>query len=336
MGKQNIAADSKTHLRPIKDSSKVYDYDHLFKKLKTAPKSLTAKQKKELKAKAAKMFEQANPENENIPAAYTFLGQMMAHDISFEADGKNERTSNLDFDSLYIENQHVIERADNISLALWIKHLYDQINDYPELISQVADIGKKLSDNNTPNNNSMLKEALDSLSALENASILIKCDSWVQGKIVHLTSVISEARSKLAATLDACHDVHQRNVFFRNAGKTVEEGYPGCPEFWDDCGISPMTENNARCISDAFVITGRNSYNMEDLPRDENGEAVIADSRNDENTILSQLHLIFLKFHNRVVADLILNNPDKIRSEDCAFLKEEAKRLSGGISSMWW
>lgn len=37
-----------------------------------------------------------------------------------------------------------------------------------------------------------------------------------------------------------------------------------------------------------------------DLPRTSQQRAIIADPRNDENVIISQLHLAFLKFHNRV------------------------------------
>jgi hypothetical protein len=38
-----------------------------------------------------------------------------------------------------------------------------------------------------------------------------------------------------------------------------------------------------------------------DLQRNVNGRALIGDPRNDENLIVSQLHLLFLKFHNAVV-----------------------------------
>lgn len=41
-----------------------------------------------------------------------------------------------------------------------------------------------------------------------------------------------------------------------------------------------------------------------DLPRNEQGRALIGDGRNDENLIVSQLHLLFIKFHNRVVEQL--------------------------------
>jgi hypothetical protein len=42
----------------------------------------------------------------------------------------------------------------------------------------------------------------------------------------------------------------------------------------------------------------------DDLPRNSQNTALIADPRNDENTIVSQLHLAMLKFHNAVVDHL--------------------------------
>jgi hypothetical protein len=38
-----------------------------------------------------------------------------------------------------------------------------------------------------------------------------------------------------------------------------------------------------------------------DLPRKPNQEAVLVEDRNDENTIVAQTHVAFLKFHNRVI-----------------------------------
>jgi hypothetical protein len=43
----------------------------------------------------------------------------------------------------------------------------------------------------------------------------------------------------------------------------------------------------------------RNAEGVEDLPRLDDGTALLGDARNDENLILTQLHLLFLKFHNR-------------------------------------
>src|SRR5262245_50702947 len=46
-----------------------------------------------------------------------------------------------------------------------------------------------------------------------------------------------------------------------------------------------------------------------DLPRGPDGRALIADSRNDENMVIAQLHLAFLKFHNAMV-DRAMNFED--------------------------
>ncbi|TKB76353.1 MAG: hypothetical protein E8D42_17520 [Nitrospira sp.] len=55
-----------------------------------------------------------------------------------------------------------------------------------------------------------------------------------------------------------------------------------------------------------------------DLPRDANNNAIIADSRNDENLLISQFHLAMLKFHNAVV--------DRLR-EDPAQANRSAKEI---------
>ena len=54
-----------------------------------------------------------------------------------------------------------------------------------------------------------------------------------------------------------------------------------------------------------------------DLPRNADKTAIIGDSRNDENLVVAQTHLAFLKFHNAVIATLPQN--------DDAF--QEARRL---------
>jgi hypothetical protein len=41
-----------------------------------------------------------------------------------------------------------------------------------------------------------------------------------------------------------------------------------------------------------------------DLPRNDEGIALTGDPRNDENAIVSQLHLLFARFHNRIVDEL--------------------------------
>ncbi|GIF44067.1 peroxidase family protein [Actinoplanes xinjiangensis] len=46
----------------------------------------------------------------------------------------------------------------------------------------------------------------------------------------------------------------------------------------------------------------RNADGVDDLPRRDDGTAIIGDARNDENLIVAQLHLAFAKFHNRILA----------------------------------
>ena len=52
------------------------------------------------------------------------------------------------------------------------------------------------------------------------------------------------------------------------------------------------------------LLIGHNAAGEEDLPRNAEGTALLGDPRNDENLIVSGLHLAFLKYHNHVVDDL--------------------------------
>jgi Animal haem peroxidase len=57
------------------------------------------------------------------------------------------------------------------------------------------------------------------------------------------------------------------------------------------------------------LLVGRNppdaGYAPADLPRNDQGRALTGDARNDENLIVSQLHLLFIRFHNKVVDELL-------------------------------
>jgi hypothetical protein len=53
--------------------------------------------------------------------------------------------------------------------------------------------------------------------------------------------------------------------------------------------------------SRAKLLIGANENGEPDLPRNAQGRALIGDPRNDENILVSQLHLLFLRFHNAVV-----------------------------------
>jgi len=54
-----------------------------------------------------------------------------------------------------------------------------------------------------------------------------------------------------------------------------------------------------------FLIGHGDNPNEPDLPRNEQGRALIGDMRNDENTIVSQLQLALLKFHNVILERIV-------------------------------
>jgi hypothetical protein len=64
-----------------------------------------------------------------------------------------------------------------------------------------------------------------------------------------------------------------------------------------------------------------------DLPRAVQGQAIIGDPRNDENIIVAQLHLAFLRFHNKVVEGLRAGTikPPPSATQDTLF--EQARKL---------
>lgn len=66
-----------------------------------------------------------------------------------------------------------------------------------------------------------------------------------------------------------------------------------------------------RSLATKFLL-GSNRHGEEDLPRtlplESQGVAVIGDPRNDENIVVAQLQLSFLKLHNRMVRELSAND----------------------------
>ena len=62
------------------------------------------------------------------------------------------------------------------------------------------------------------------------------------------------------------------------------------------------------------MLTG-NSKNENDLPRNKDGRALIGDPRNDENIFVSQMQLLFLRFHNRRIVGRSFEDAQK----DCRY-----------------
>lgn len=64
-----------------------------------------------------------------------------------------------------------------------------------------------------------------------------------------------------------------------------------------------------------------------DLPRGAQGQAIIGDPRNDENLVVAQLHLAFLRFHNKVVEGLKAGTIKPPPAATQATLFEQARKL---------
>jgi hypothetical protein len=65
-------------------------------------------------------------------------------------------------------------------------------------------------------------------------------------------------------------------------------------------------------LKDSFENQCQSSYDQahQDLLRAPNGRAIIGDKRNDENSIVCQIHLAFVKYHNAVVKKLSKDFPE--------------------------
>jgi hypothetical protein len=97
----------------------------------------------------------------------------------------------------------------------------------------------------------------------------------------------------------------RRTTNFRTAAFDLDSVYGNGPQ-----GSPELYDQSSRDIKFRIeVIPGsekvsRNGAVRYDVPRDANNTAIIGDSRNDENVIISQFHLAILRFHNAVVDHL--------------------------------
>ncbi len=93
-------------------------------------------------------------------------------------------------------------------------------------------------------------------------------------------------------------------------------GPTGSPELYDPSSRDIKFKVEAILGSKAVSRLGAERF---DLPRDANNNAIIADSRNDENLLISQFHLAMLKFHNAVVDRLREDPANATRSAQDLF-----------------
>ena len=105
-----------------------------------------------------------------------------------------------------------------------------------------------------------------------------------------------EGRSTLAGSALPIHEV-ERLPNFRSASLDLDSVYGFGPE------VSPYLYEREQ----PQLLVGSKVGDVEnpnDVPRHANGTALLGDPRNDENLFLSQMHLLFLRFHNRLLENV--------------------------------
>lgn len=74
--------------------------------------------------------------------------------------------------------------------------------------------------------------------------------------------------------------------------------------------LSPTLYQSDRVhLLEGAQLTGSTDTGARDLPRNSNGSAIIGDPRNDENRIVAGIHSLFIRFHNRTVDTVRLEQP---------------------------
>ena len=88
----------------------------------------------------------------------------------------------------------------------------------------------------------------------------------------------------------------RRSTNLRSARMDLDSVYGGGPD-------------ESPALYDGFRFRIESGGQFEDLPRDDEGVAVIGDDRNDENLMIAGLHAGFLLFHNAVIDDIATGEP---------------------------
>lgn len=111
----------------------------------------------------------------------------------------------------------------------------------------------------------------------------------------------------------------RRTANFRSAAFDLDsvygDGPQGSPELYET--VAGDIKFRVEAIPGSETVSRKGAVRF-DLPRDANSNAIIADSRNDENVLISQFHLAMLRFHNAVT--------DRLRA-DPAFADKSAERV---------
>lgn len=121
---------------------------------------------------------------------------------------------------------------------------------------------------------------------------------------------------------------------FNTANEATEIENFRTPALDLDCifGEGPEDEPFLYESNSLRLLTGKTNNNIgqgvslesEDLARNGQGKAIIGDPRNDENRIISQLQLAFIRFYNAIYTDIESHNP----TAEAKHIYEEARKLT--------
>lgn len=125
--------------------------------------------------------------------------------------------------------------------------------------------------------------------------------------------------------LRKAHPHADRTVNFRTPFLDLDHVYGGGPT------ISPFLYDRRSAVGEERFVLGETAHQCgetsipADLPRNIGGTALLADPRQDENLVLAQMHVAFLKFHNR-----LLDQPELLKVSpyrEAGSLFESARRF---------
>jgi len=114
--------------------------------------------------------------------------------------------------------------------------------------------------------------------------------------------------------LDSAEPRVEQTQNFRTPFLDLDQVYGGGPNLSPHLYRRDIPEGTSPREAERFIIGKTSKGSENDLPRNPDGVALTGDPRQDENLIIAQLHVAFLKLHNVVIANSgMLNDPHNFR-----------------------
>jgi Animal haem peroxidase len=155
----------------------------------------------------------------------------------------------------------------------------------------------------------------------EQRAATVPRDQVMRSGYVYLGQFIAHDVSRDLRSLgEAGPDVEQ-TLNYRTPRLELELLYGTSPE-----EAPHLYESNGRLKLGMTEPSGNLPSTPDDLPRDGDGNALLIDSRSDDNLLIAQIHVLLAKFHNRA-CDLLTEQPELSVGPVGASLFEQAQRF---------